>query len=577
MKKIFSLVMSVAMLFGAFLVADAKETYSLTLGDMVSVYVNGEAISSSMTVSETDKIKLAVEDESVVAIGLDGKYYPVNKYFSVVSDLNLTDATMYSLGIELVDGAQVRVGNDSLSDEGKLDSISDSGLRFLATCNYTDTIIADDAVEFGMKITAEGSDEAIYVKAKKFQDVDKTVFTAAVTNLHENNYNRKYTATAYAFVPMYDGTVAEFVAGEVTRSVYQVSVGILKQSSAEFDGSLPYTIDDAVKAVLCAYVNQSGIRLTYSNDGNMSARLTGKGAYTGDLYFDVMSSINDNGSTHVVIEPLGEADGFFNMVTIPVWWKEYIRINNNNSVAVKYISNEKIEDGVLEFDFTIPSATEYTFDQEDNVTIVSEITKEYIKGYKEGSLVTYDLEEAINVMGLAQTMEDVVPGSVILVGYNTNGKVSAVELLATLGLPINPKEFEENYGVYDASDGSSKYKNIVSQMFSKSGSKLVCQSLPDTTKTTYRFESSNSMCYRVGIAMDGEVPVITATGKKISTYPSIFESTAEYCNYVYLRYNSETERVKECVFYCVPKNYDFTGDGEYSDIFSLDDYRVIIE
>ena len=85
------------------------------------------------------------------------------------------------------------------------------------------------------------------------------------------------------------------------------------------------------------------------------------------------------------------------------------------------------------------------------------------------------------------------------------------------------------------------------------------------------------MCYRVGIAMDGNTPVVTATGKKVSTSPSIFENTATHHNYLYLRYNSETGRVKECVYYCVPKDIDFSGDGEYSDIFSLDDYVVVIE
>ena len=170
-----------------------------------------------------------------------------------------------------------------------------------------------------------------------------------------------------------------------------------------------------------------------------------------------------------------------------------------------------------------------------------------------------------------------MPGCVILTAENQAGDVAAIELLASLGLPINPAAYEADFGVYDASDGSSKYKNVVTEMYSKSGSKVTCHNLPDTTKTTYKFESSSSMCYRVGIAMNGEKPVITATGSKISTYPSIFESTAEYHNYLYLRYNSETGKVKECVFYCVPKELDFTGGGEYSDIFSLDDYVVIIK
>ena len=106
-----------------------------------------------------------------------------------------------------------------------------------------------------------------------------------------------------------------------------------------------------------------------------------------------------------------------------------------------------------------------------------------VKGFKAGEEVTYPLSETITVMGLAETMNDVVPGSVVMVGYNSQGKVTAVELLASIGMPVNPEILEDSYGVYDASDGSTKYKNVVTEMYSKSGSKITAQNLPDTTKT----------------------------------------------------------------------------------------------
>ncbi|MBQ8002625.1 MAG: hypothetical protein IJ297_04195 [Clostridia bacterium] len=576
MKKILTLILCGITLISA-LTVFAAEAYAITISENLTIYVNGEKITQNTTVSATDKIKLESTDESAVVVGIDGVYYPLGKYFSVTDNADFASAALYTLGLEMVNGAQVRVGDVTLSADGKMDAEQDSGLRFIATANYSDTIISDNAVEFGIKVCAEGSDSTVYIEAEKFQNEDNTVFSAAITNLSEANYNRNYTASAYALVPMHDGTVAEFTSNTVTRSIYQVSVGILKNSSAESDDSLPYTIDDAVQAVLKAYVNQTGIRLTYSSDGTMSARTSGKGAYTGDLFFTVESSLNADGSTFVTVTPLNEADNFNTEVEIASWWKDYIRINNNNSVATKYIYDAKLENGVLSFTFRLPDTVAYSFDQEDNVTVVSEVTATYIKGFKAGSEVTYPLAETVTLMGLAQTMEDIVPGCVILTAENQAGDVAAIELLASLGLPINPAAYEADFGVYDASDGSSKYKNVVTEMYSKSGSKVTCHNLPDTTKTTYKFESSSSMCYRVGIAMNGEKPVITATGSKISTYPSIFESTAEYHNYLYLRYNSETGKVKECVFYCVPKELDFTGGGEYSDIFSLDDYVVIIK
>lgn len=576
MKKLLSLILAVVMSFSLVVIANAEEGYQLTVPEGLSITVNGTVATGIVTVAGSDKIKI-VDEDSHVAISANGKYYDVNTVFYLTEDTDFTDAASLTLGLDMVEGAQVRVGQVELSEDGKIDATADSGLRFIATANYTDTVIADSNIEFGIKVMAEGNDTPVYVKAEKFQNDENSVFSAAITNLSESNYNRKYTACAYALIPLHDGTEKEVVTASVTRSIYQVSVGILKNSSAEAEGDLPYTIDDAVKSVLSAYINQTGIRLTYTSDGSMSARTTGKGAYTGDLFFDVASSVNEDGSTHVVITPYGTTDGFHNKVEIASWWQECVRINNNNTVATQYISDAKIENGVLSFTFTLPNTVEYTFDQEDNVTIVKSVTGECITGIKAGEEVTYSLADTITVMGLAESMEDIVPGCVIMVGYNSDGEVSAIELLASLGLPVDPEGFEADFGVYDASDGSTKYKNVVTEIYSKSGSRVTCQNLPDTTKTTYKFESSSSMCYRVGIAMDGDTAVITATGAKITTYPSIFGNTSKYHNYMYMRYNSETSLVKECVFYCVPKDLDFSGDGEYSDIFSLDDYVVIIE
>lgn len=575
MKKLVSLLLVVIMCLASVTIVNAA-SYQLTVPDGLSVTVDGKTVTGTVTITEKSRIKITT-GEDVVAVYADGYYYNVNTAFTLSADTDFTDSALLGFGLEMVEGAQVRVGQIELSDEGKIDASADSGLRFIAIADYTDTVVAGEDVEFGIKVTAEGNTTAAYIKAEKFQNDEKSVFSAAITKLSESNYNRKYEACAYAIIPLHNGKKKEVTTPSVIRSIYQVSVGILKNSSAEAEDNLPYTVDDAVKNVLNAYVNQTGIRLTYTSDGVMGARTTGKGAYTGDLFFDVTSSVNENGGTNVVITPYGAKDNFNNQVQFASWWQDYIRINNNNTVATSYMSDVKFENGVISFTFTLPGNIDYTFDQEDNVTVVSEVTGEYIKGFKAGEEVTYPLSETITVMGLAETMNDVVPGSVVMVGYNSQGKVTAVELLASIGMPVNPEILEDSYGVYDASDGSTKYKNVVTEMYSKSGSKITAQNLPDTTKTLYQFESSKSMCYRVGIAMDGNTPVVTATGKKVSTSPSIFENTATHHNYLYLRYNSETGRVKECVYYCVPKDIDFSGDGEYSDIFSLDDYVVVIE
>lgn len=230
-------------------------------------------------------------------------------------------------------------------------------------------------------------------------------------------------------------------------------------------------------------------------------------------------------------------------------------------------------------------ANSYTFNQEDDVMIVSAVSETEIKGFKAGVETTYALTDDVAVLGLSDSFEDVVPGSVVLIGTDKSGKCAAVELLASLGLPVDREAFEADYGIYDAADASTKYKNIVDVMFSKSSSVMTLRALGGQK---YIFKSNNIPCYRVGIAMDGDTPVITYTVKPVSEPKdtSVFANTATHYNYVYLRLNTEESRtlsgttydavVTQCVLYCVPKDFNpGKGDGEYSDIFNLEPIVII--
>ncbi len=278
-------------------------------------------------------------------VDADGNIYaPVDGFVTVPVNGDITLATK-ALGLEMVGGAQVRIGNTKLDDGAKLDALADSGLRFLAQANYTDTLAAI-ADEFGIKVTAEDSSNAAYVPAVNFQNDDNTVFSAAITNLKENNYNRKYTAVAYAKI----GDV-EVTSAPVTRSIYQVSAGIMKNGAADTEDA--YTVDDVVKNILNAYVNQTGIRLTVTTDGVTVE----DGKYTGDVFFTVESVSDGDDGFNVTITP----DTSWNTpAEIAEWWTDYVRFNNNNSVAKGYISanyyidNEPVfihADGSLTFNF----------------------------------------------------------------------------------------------------------------------------------------------------------------------------------------------------------------------------------
>ena len=262
-------------------------------------------------------------------------YASENDVIEVLVENDMT-LTTKALGLEIVNGAQVRIGSTRLGADEKLNAMADSGIRFLATADYNDTLL-EEAEEFGIKVTAEESENVVYVKADKFQDDANSIFSAAITNLKESNYNRRYTASVYAKV-----NGVEITTGEVTRSIYQVSAGIMKNGRADAEDAA-YTIEGIVKNVLNAYVNQTGIRLGY-NGTEMTVE---EGKYTGDVFFTVESSAIEGG-VRVTITP---DTTWGTPASIATWWTDYVRVNNNNSVAKTCIENPQFVDGVLTFDF----------------------------------------------------------------------------------------------------------------------------------------------------------------------------------------------------------------------------------
>ncbi len=290
-------------------------------------------------------------------------------------------------------------------------------------------------------------------------------------------------------------------------------------------------------------------------------------------------SIDENGYVSL---PIGEASEY----RLYIWDKDSLA-----PLSATYVLKEGVayQDGSS---VPVPPYSEgYVFDQNGNVMIVSEITENSITGFVKGVETTYNLTNTVIASGLSDNLSDIVPGSVVLLGTNSAGDCGAIELLATVGLPVTEDTFTSHFGVYDPSDSSTRFKNVVTEMYSKTGTKIVTRNLPDQTKTTYYFENDSTPCYRVGIAIENDIPIITTSTKKIGDYPSIFEDTSKYHNYLYLRYDTSKSKtvtikgeevlinglVTECVFYCVPKDLNAGGsDDEYSPIFGLTK-KIIIE
>ncbi len=305
-------------------VPNAAEGFTLKEGDTVKMYSSAEGV-----VAFTDGEKVyAVENGKTAAFSpSDGEYAPA------------------TAGVEMVDGAQVRVGEGVNEETGKVGD--GSGLRFITTVDYADSLASISGATFGVKITAEGSSaEAVDIPATLWQKKGE-VYTSAITNLAEGNFNREFTATAYVTV---DGQT--FTGNSVTRSVYQVARGLLAKG---FDGSYGENDDpngnydemsEELLAVLNAYVNQTGIRLGFSTEG-LSEYTGENGAYSGDGAFFEVSEASVSGTTYKVkLTPVGKAVINTNIAT------EYVRINNNNSKIKTLVTVTDNKDGtyILTFD-----------------------------------------------------------------------------------------------------------------------------------------------------------------------------------------------------------------------------------
>ncbi len=252
---------------------------------------------------------------------------------------------------QMVEGAQIRYGG-GLDEDGKVSSAQGNGIRFVAR---VDRSSVDDTVvtAYGMAVTAESSSSRVLIPANKWQTLDQTIYTCAITNLATSNFNRNFTAWPYVDVTYSDGHQKRvFGTKSVTRSIYYVATGLLATSNngvPSEDDRYGVGINSGLYEVLNAYVNMVGIRIGIDNNNNVTVR-EGSGAYSGEAFFDVESVDNADGSVTITITPL--SGDFNNPVQIAEYWRDYIRINNNNSTAVQYIESSTIdENGALTFVF----------------------------------------------------------------------------------------------------------------------------------------------------------------------------------------------------------------------------------
>ena len=348
-----------------------NDTYTLDVYGASRVTKNGSNVqleadgATRVIIRNKATMKLYSEYDEIVAFVDDDNTYVYREDKVVKPYASSTSVRAVTLGLAMVNGAQVRYG-DKVDENGKVGS--GNGLRFITTIDHNDSL-ADfiacagsdgESIEYtntnftmGAQLEADGSTAVKEIVAKKLQNDD--VFTTAITNLSESNFNRNYTATPYIKIEdELNGDEIYVADTSVTRSIYCVATGILKTHDISEENADDYSMtNEDLLNVLRAYVNQVGIRLTYNPDAEetFSAREDGSGAYSNSAaFFDVSYTDNSDGSYTVVVTPLSD---YNTNVEIKDWWKEYVRVNNNNSKVRTMITNDSIsEDGTLTFTFT---------------------------------------------------------------------------------------------------------------------------------------------------------------------------------------------------------------------------------
>jgi hypothetical protein len=344
---------------------EVKEGTKISTDTGNFVTKNGGYITPSTTLVVSDETystrvesdTTTVDDDAMAYVSGGTLYWP-DEDGNINIENPSGDVSKAIFDIEMFDGAQVRIGegvagssipkNSGLRFIAQIDTSSSTGLAALIQ-EYKGT----EELSFGVAITAEGSDNTVYVPCEDYQDGDKTVFTAVITNLQTDNYNRIFSATPYIKVGdnTYFGTDFD-ESNKVDRSIYQVSAGLLGSSNKLDTSSLSYELTDYVKSVLNAYINKVGVRLTYSSsDKSITSRTDGNGAYTGEVFFSVESTPNSDGVSYDVTVTLESWSG----LKLASDWMESIRVNNNHSTVVGrgMITNETVttDDGVTTLTF----------------------------------------------------------------------------------------------------------------------------------------------------------------------------------------------------------------------------------
>ena len=238
----------------------AIDEVSFAEGDKFITYVIGDQSVRVPAVAGDGFELLAVEDKGFIGYTYNGKLYKAGDV--IESEEDITVAVNY-LTMAMEDGASIRIAETETEYGGIRFTVAVNAEELAAlgeNVTLTGVIIPTDKIDGAFDINEAG---ATTVALTNYVEKDgNNLYRIALVNVLYSNYNRAFSAIAYATVTYADGTTATFATAynalENSRSIYQVAVEA--NASGKYAGSkvlaeyVGYTVNVQVtEGVVSAY------------------------------------------------------------------------------------------------------------------------------------------------------------------------------------------------------------------------------------------------------------------------------------------------------------------------------------
>lgn len=183
---------------------------------------------------------------------------------SFTAEADMTLDPLY-LDMKMIEGASVRTATPAglrfttEISEPEYQSLVAMGAKFELGTIIAPTDFIDG--EFTYEALNAAGKDCLLIPCKIFWSNSDSVrtYTGVISNLHEENYNRNFSARSYVTMTYTDGSTktfySDYIEASHSRSAYRVSCSAMADSSS--------TLSENAKKVLTEYFNTVGVSVSY--------------------------------------------------------------------------------------------------------------------------------------------------------------------------------------------------------------------------------------------------------------------------------------------------------------------------